>query len=214
MVDSMIAITCGATLLVTSALTASVLSCFRKCGPNQAMVISGLGTAGAGSAFRIVQGGGAVVYPLVQQASYLNLEVMTINVRNTTPMHTKNGVPINLKLVAQIKIGSSEKSLALAARHLLDKSEKDIKDIAYDAIIGRLQAAVGTMELERILSTLTAFGDHLATAATADLDHLGLVVVALTINEIKDEVGYLEQVGRKQTLALKTRLDAAEAALA
>ena len=72
-------------------------SLYQKCGPNEAMVISG-----GGKEPTIIVGGGAVVLPMIQQKDILSLEVMPIEVRSNAPMITRNGVPIFVHGVAQI----------------------------------------------------------------------------------------------------------------
>lgn len=51
-----------------------VSSFYQKCGPNQAMIISGMLSGEDDRKFKIVVGGGATVFPVIQQRSFLSLE--------------------------------------------------------------------------------------------------------------------------------------------
>src|SRR5436309_1622188 len=80
-------------------LILAVAKRYRKVGPNQVMVISGrrhrMKTADGRtevSGYRIRQGGGAFIFPLLERVDALSLEVMTLDI--TTPeVYTKPGVP-------------------------------------------------------------------------------------------------------------------------
>src|SRR3989338_3344979 len=80
-----------------------------KVGLNEALIISG-GRRGV----RIVKGGGTFVWPIVEEAQYLLLEIITINIK-TPEVYTTTGVPIILEAVAQIKVGGDETSIRTAA---------------------------------------------------------------------------------------------------
>jgi hypothetical protein len=71
-----------AVFLVFFMLIVVVLKRYRKVGPNEAMIISGGMTRGVP---KVVQGGGAFVWPIIQKAEILSLEVITIDVRTSTP---------------------------------------------------------------------------------------------------------------------------------
>src|ERR1700730_1821198 len=96
--------------IVLVMLAAVIPSLWQKCGPNQAMIISGLNHGGR--RYRIVAGGGAVLLPFFQQRNDLSLEVMTIEVHSQAPMITKTGVPIFVEGVAQVKVKGDEDSIA------------------------------------------------------------------------------------------------------
>jgi flotillin len=94
----------------------------KKVGPNQVLVISGRGEGQerrqcrrhVESRFRIVTGGRAFVWPVLERVDDLSLEIMTIDI--TTPdVPTVQGVPVTVDGVAQVKIGSDENSIRTAA---------------------------------------------------------------------------------------------------
>ncbi|HEY9784767.1 MAG TPA: SPFH domain-containing protein [Candidatus Obscuribacterales bacterium] len=185
----------------------TISSFYQKCGPNQAMIISGMLAGEDDRKFKIVVGGGATVYPVIQQRSFLSLEVMTIEVKSMAPIITRNGVPIYVEGVAQVKVKGDPASIATAAEQFLDKSEDEITQIAHETLVGHLRAILGTMEVEELIQSFDAFAQKVQEVSLADLAKMGLTVVSFTIKEIKDNVGYLEALGRKRTAEAKREAD-------
>jgi flotillin len=182
-------------------------SLFQKCGPNEAMIVSGWGATSGPHGVKIVKGGGTVVLPLIQQRSFLSLEVMTIEVRSNAPVITKNGVPIFVEGVAQVKVKGEEESIATAAEQFLGKSSDEIINIAHETLVGHLRAILGTMEVEEVIQHFDAFAQRVQEVSINDLHKMGLTVVSFTIKEIKDNVGYLEALGRTRTAEAKRAAD-------
>lgn len=180
---------------------------YQKCGPNQAMIISGMWAGEDDRKFKIVVGGGATVMPVIQQRAFLSLEVMTIEVHSTAPIITKNGVPVFVEGVAQVKVKGDPVSIATAAEQFLDKDEEEIANIAHETLVGHLRAILGTMEVEELIQSFDSFAMKVQEVSLADLAKMGLTVVSFTIKEIKDNVGYLEALGRKRTAEAKREAD-------
>lgn len=174
------------------------VSCFQKCGPNEAMIISGHGTQEGERKFRIVVGGGAIVNPLMQQKAFLSLETMTIDVISQVPMITKSGVPMFVEGVAQIKVSNNEDAIAAAAQQFLNKDPEQIAGIAHQTLVGHLRAILGTLEVEQLIQNNEAFLSEVQKTSAKDLENMGMEIVSFTIKEIKDNVGYIEALGRTQ----------------
>jgi len=180
---------------------------YQKCPPNQAMIISGFGAGDHDRQFKIVVGGGAVMLPMIQQKNILSLEVMTIEVRANAPMITKNGVPLSVEGVAQVKVKGDGISIATAAEQFLGKSDEEVSNIAHETLVGHLRAILGTMTVEELIQSFDSFAQKVQEVSIADLAKMGLTVVSFTIKEIKDNVGYLEALGRQQTAEAKRNAD-------
>jgi len=180
---------------------------YQKCSPNQAMIISGFGAGQRDRNFKIVVGGGAIVYPMIQQRNVLSLEIMTIEVHAQAPMITKNGVPIFVEGVAQVKVKGDDVSIATAAEQFLGKSDEEIANIAHESLVGHLRAILGTMTVEELIQSFDRFAQQVQEVSLGDLAKMGLTVVSFTIKEIKDSVGYLEALGRQQTAEAKRNAD-------
>jgi len=106
-----------------------ILSRWRKVGPNEAMIISGGSIFFRRRGFRIVQGGGAFIWPVLEQVQKLSLEIMTLDV-NVVDVYTAQGVPVTVDGVAQVKVRGDESAIATAAEQFLGKTPEQIREIA------------------------------------------------------------------------------------
>lgn len=172
---------------------------YQKCGPNEAMIVSGFGASESDRKFKIVVGGGAVVMPVIQQRAFLSLEVMPIEVRSAAPIITKSKIPIFVEGVAQVKVKGDDVSIATAAEQFLGKTDEEIANIAHETLVGHLRAMLGTMEVEDLIESFEGFAHRAQEISQVDLAKMGLTVVSFTIKEIKDNVGYLEALGKKRS---------------
>src|SRR4051794_25739935 len=75
-------------------------SLYRKAGPHEALVVYGVrGT-------RIIKGRGAVIFPVVENARMLSLELMSFDVAPDKDLYTRQGVAVSVEAVAQLKVKS------------------------------------------------------------------------------------------------------------
>ncbi|MBS1991690.1 MAG: flotillin family protein [Cyanobacteria bacterium SZAS LIN-3] len=176
-----------------------MLNLYQKCGPNEAMIITGYVPGG----IQVVRGGGAVVWPLINQKHSLSLEVMTIEVHSQAAMITRNGVPIYVEGVAQVKVRGEEEAIATAAERFLNKSMDEIATVAHETLVGHLRAILGTMSVEDLIQSFDSFAQRVQEVSVADLAKMGLTVDSFTIKEIRDTVGYLDALGKKNTAEAK-----------
>lgn len=180
---------------------------YQKCGPNEAMLITGYTPGG----IQVVRGGGRIVVPLIHQKHILSLEVMTIEVHSQAPMITKNGIPIYVDGVAQVKVRGDEEAIATAAERFLNKNQEEIATVAHETLVGHLRAILGTMTVEELIQSFDSFACKVQEVSVADLAKMGLTVDSFTIKEIRDTVGYLEALGKKQTAEAKRNASIGEA---
>lgn len=194
----------GMIVVVIGALFSMLVGMFQKCPPNQAMIVYGGAT---GRAPKIIRGGGTIVVPLIQQRSFLSLEVMTIDVKPTAAIITRTGVPVIVEGVAQIKVAGDDDSISTAAEQFLGKNADEIMSIAHETLIGHLRGILGTMEVEELIQKTDAFSQRVQEHSIPDLKKMGLTIVSFTIKEVRDTMGYLEQLGRKQAAETKQYAD-------
>ncbi len=182
---------------------------YRKVGPNEVLIISGLNhtfTDAHGRklkvGYRLKKGGGAFVWPLVERADILSLEIMTLDV--TTPeVYTEQGVPVMVDGVAQIKFKGDDESIRTAAEQFLSKGRDEIMRIALQTVEGHLRAILGTMTVEDIYKKRETFAQRVQEMAAADMANMGLQIVSFTLRDIRDRHGYLEALGKPRTAQVK-----------
>jgi len=173
-------------------------------GPNEALIISGRANTMIDPqgnkhelGFRIVKGGNAFIWPIIEKAERLSLELMTLEIQ-TPEVMTKLGVPILVDGVAQIKVKSEDFSIITAAEQFLGKSKSEIMSIAHQTLEGHLRAILGNMVVEDLINKREAFAFNVQDVSAPDLAKMGLVIVSFTIKEIRDNQKYLESLGKKR----------------
>ncbi len=199
----------GAAALVGFGLVTvlGLLSRYRKVGPNEALVISGMVKnrrldPSRSLGFKIQVGGGAFVWPAIQKADTLSLEVMTIHV-HTPEVYTDQGIPIQVDGIAQIKVDSTDVAIATAAEQFLGRGRNEIMEVALQTIEGHLRAILGTMKVEDIYKNREQFAQKVLEVAVADMANMGLRIVSFTLRDIKDGNGYLDALGKPRLAEVK-----------
>ncbi len=152
--------------------------------------------------YRMIRGGAAFRWPLLEQVDYLWLNVFTIPLE-IKRAYTLEGVPISVKAVANVKIKSDDISLAAAAERFLKMPPEQIQRVIFQTLEGHLRAILGTLTVEEVNSDRQSFAQKLTSESAADLERMGIGVDVLTIQEISDEEGYLDALGRKRTAEVK-----------
>jgi len=180
-----------------------------KAGPNEVLVISGRrrklreadGTTST-VGFRIIKGGGAFIWPIIEKYDILSLEIMTIDVK-TPEVYTITGVPVLVDGVAQIKVKGDDVSISTAAEQFLSMTLVQIMNIATQTLEGHLRAIVGTLTVEDIYKNRDAFAQRVQEVAAADLANMGLTIISFTLRDIRDDQGYLDALGKPRTAQVK-----------
>lgn len=180
-----------------------------KVGPNTVLVISGRKRtitdpdgARRTIGFRVVKGGGAFVWPVIERSDLLSLELMTLDV-NTPEVYTKFGVPILVDGVAQIKVKGDDISIFTAAEQFLSKTQTEVSQIAIQTVEGHLRAILGTLTVEEAYGNRDAFAQKVQEVASSDLANMGLTIISFTIRDIRDKSGYLEALGKPRIAQVK-----------
>jgi flotillin len=152
--------------------------------------------------FRVVRGGAALRVPVLEQVAYLSLNIISIGLK-ISKAYTKEGVAVTVEAVANVKIGGDDVSLRGAAERFLGMSSDQIKGVIFQTLEGHLRAILGTLTVEEINADRQAFAQKMTDEAAVDLKKMGVNIDILTIQQISDEMGYLDALGKKRTAEVK-----------
>lgn len=183
------------------------------CQPSEVLIFAGLRrTNGSGErvGYRTVRGGSALRIPLLEEVMRLDLSNMIIDLR-VENAYSKGGVPLNVSGVANIKISGEEPGIDNAIERLIGKSQDDIRHIAKETLEGNLRGVMASLTPEQLNEDKITFARTLLEEAEDDLQKLGLALDTLQIQNISDDVRYLDSIGRKQLVELKRDSRIAEA---
>ncbi len=160
-----------------------------KVPPNTAAIFTGrrhMLADGRIVGYRIVQGGAAFKWPLLEQVDYLSLNVFTIPLE-IKRAYTLKGVPISVKAVANVKIKSDGNSLMAAAERFLGMSRDQVQRAIFQTLEGHLRFILGKLTVEDVNSDRARFAQKLASEAAVDLERMGVVLDVLTIQDVEIE---------------------------
>jgi flotillin len=152
--------------------------------------------------FRVVRGGAGLLIPVLEKVAYLSLNVMSIPLK-IQRAYTKEGVPVTVEAVANVKIAGDDLSLRAAAERFLGMTTEQIKGVIFQTLEGHLRAILGTLTVEEINADRQAFAQKMTDEAAVDLKKMGVNIDILTIQQISDEQGYLDALGKKRTAEVK-----------
>ncbi len=180
-----------------------------RCPANKILVISGR-VAGEGAA-RCISGGGTFVWPVVQEYEFLSLDPVRIDVKLPDALSLEN-IRISVPSVFTVAIGIDEVIRQNAAIRLLTLTHEQIESTARDIIIGQLRAVIATMNIDQINRDREAFLQRVQHQLEPELMKVGLTLLNVNIQDLRDESGYLEALGKQAAAQAiqKARGDVAE----
>lgn len=181
-----------------------VVKNYKKVSPNEALVISGKGTVTAtGKAgFRVVQGGATFVWPVFEKAETMRLGLMKIPV-SITGAPNKDGVPVTIEAVANVKISNEQKMLMAAVERFLGMEPDEIMDIIKGVLEGTLRQILGTLTIEQIVQDREALSRRVVEVNGEELSKIGVVCDNFVISDVKDTKGYIDAMGARRVAEVK-----------
>jgi flotillin len=182
------------------------------CQPNEVLVFSGttrqssVGVVG----YRIIKGGRTLRKPIIEAVDRIELTNMIIEVA-VTNAYSKGGIPLSVNGVANIKIPGELPLLHNALERFLGRSRQEIMQVARETLEGNLRGVLATLTPEQVNQDKEAFALKLTEEAEHDLNRMGLVLDTLKIQNVSDEVGYLDAIGRMRSAHIRRDAAIAEA---
>jgi flotillin len=183
------------------------------CQPSEVLIFSGRRrVAGNGriAGYRIIRGGRGIRVPLFETVNRMDLTNMIIDVR-VTNAYSKGGIPLSVQGVANIKVPGEEPLLNNCLERFLGQSREDIMKIARETLEGNLRGVLAGLTPEQVNKDKEEFASKLAEEAEQDFSRLGLVVDTLKIQNVSDDVGYLDAIGRQISAQIRRSAQIAEA---
>lgn len=148
--------------------------------------------------------------PIVERVSRVDLTTIPIDVtvRNA---YSKGGIPLIVQGIANVKVSARDPVAHNAVERLLEKPFEEMMHIAKDTLEGNLRGVLATLTPEEANEDRLKFAGRLIEEADEDLKKLGLELDTLKIQNLTDEVNYLDSIGRQQTADILKKARVAEA---
>lgn len=167
---------------------------YKRCPSNQILVVYGK-VAGSGTS-KVYHGGGAFVWPLVQDYTYLSLTPFNLNVRLDNGI-AKGNIVTRVDTNFTIAISTEEAITVNAAERLLGLDVEQVANLANEAIIGQLRQIVSTMSIDDLNTNRDEFAKQIDQLVETELNKLGLTAINVNINHINDSAGVLDAKGKR-----------------
>jgi flotillin len=182
---------------------------FVRCPANRVLVIQGA-LVGHGRSSRCINGGLAFVWPAIQQADFLDLTPMVINIPLKGALSQQN-IRVNVPSAFTIAIDHSPDGMLNAATRLLGLSQDEIESKASEVIFGQLRLTIASLTIEEINQNRDRFAESIRGNIDPELKKFGLCLLNVNITDITDESGYIESIGKKaaSTAVNQAKIDVA-----
>jgi flotillin len=180
-------------LLVTMTLV-FLASRYKRCPSDQILVI--FGKVGEGQSADCIHGGGALVWPLIQDYAFMDLTPMTISIPLQNALSQQN-IRINVPSTFTVGVSTEPGIMNNAAERLLNLPQEEIEEMAKEIIFGQLRLTVASLTIEQINQDRERFLEEIRKNVAPELNKIGLYLINVNITDITDSSDYIESIGKK-----------------
>lgn len=181
-------------VLAAFIILTALLNRYRRCPSDKILVI--YGTTSNGGSAKCVHGGGAFVWPVVQDYAYLSLTPISIEANLINALSRQN-IRVDVPCRFTVGISTEGESMNNAAERLLGLTPNDIQEMARDILFGQLRLVIASMSIEELNSDRDKFQESIMTNVEIELKKIGLKLINVNVTDIKDESGYIEALGKE-----------------
>ncbi|MDR0680936.1 MAG: flotillin family protein [Dysgonamonadaceae bacterium] len=179
--------------VVVFILVMSLVSRYKRCPSDKILVV--YGNTG-GSSAKCIHGGGAFIWPVIQDFAYLSLIPISIEANLTNALSRQN-IRVDVPCRFTVGISTESDSMNNAAERLLGLTSDQIQELARDILFGQLRLVIATMSIEEINSDRDKFLENISKNVEAELKKIGLKLINVNVTDIKDESGYIAALGKE-----------------
>ena len=187
---------------------------YLKAQPNEALILTGrkykvkvVGPDGkervVTRGWRAIVGGATLRIPVIERISRISLELMNLADVKVVSAYSKEGVPVTIDAVANVKISSEADMLARAVERFLSTPPQQIQRIIKETLEGQLRDIIGVLTVEELYQKRDMFVQKVLEQSGDELAKIGVLIDIINIQDIRDERGYLEALGIKRTAEVK-----------
>lgn len=183
------------------------------CPPNRVAVISGRSRddgEGTARGYRILRGGRTIRIPLLERVDWMDLNTIAIEL-SVQNAYSKGSIPLDVQAVGDVKVSSREGVIENSIERFLSRPTGYVQQIAKETLEANLRGVLATLTPEEVNEDRLKFASVLIEEADDDMRTLGLDLDVLKIQNVTDEAGYLDSVGRRRTAQVIKEARVAEA---
>ena len=166
---------------------------YKRCPSDAILVI--YGRVGDMTA-KCIHGGGALIWPLIQDCSFLSLTPMTISIPLQGALSLQN-IRVHVPSTFTVGISTDPAVITNAAERLLGLNPPEIEQMAREIIFGQLRLTVASLTIEQINQDRESFLASVRRNVEPELNKIGLYLINVNITDITDVSGYIDALGKK-----------------
>lgn len=173
---------------------AAVIRRYRRCPSDKILVVYGK-VAGKGLSAKCYHGGAAFIWPVIQDYRYLDLTPMAIDINLQGALSLQN-IRVNTPSTFTVGVSTEPGVMENAAERLLEMDMKRIAELARDLIFGQMRVVLATMPIEEINADRDKLIENISNGVEVELKKVGLRLINVNIQDITDESGYIDALGK------------------
>ncbi|MBR0294500.1 MAG: SPFH domain-containing protein [Bacilli bacterium] len=166
-----------------------LLCSYTKAGPDEAIMISGLGKR------RILRGQAGWRLPFLQRKDRLSLKVFQVDIKTREPIPTHEFININVDGVANLKISSDPALLERAFEATLGMGENELIEQVKQVLEGNMREIVGTVGIRELVQDRKGVATKVQENVIPDMGKLGIELVNFNIQNFSDRNNVIENLG-------------------
>jgi flotillin len=148
--------------------------------------------------------------PLVETVESMDLRTMSIDivVHNA---YSKGNIPLKIHAIANVKAHTNPLLLRNAVERFLGREQNEIRIVAQQTLEGAVREVLALLTPEQVNEDRLTFAEALVKSVRDDFDKLGLELDTLKIQNVSDDKGYLDALGRPRIADVLRQAEQAEA---
>lgn len=182
----------GIMILVVIATIWGILSRFRKCPSNQALVV--YGRTGGHTSSKVYIGGAAFIWPVLQGYDFLSLKPIHITCDIDKAL-SKEKIRITLPTVFTVAISTKPDIIQNAAIRLLGLDSAGINKVVQEIVYGQIRDIIAVMDINEINSNRDKFQAQVREKIESELIKVGLDLLNVNFKDISDSADFIKNLG-------------------
>ncbi len=184
----------GAVFLFFSTLFLFALR-YKRCPSDKVLVVYGkVGEPGISA--KCYHGGAAFIWPVLQAYEFLELTPIPIDIKLEGALSQQN-IRINTPSTFMVGISTEPGVMENAAERLLGLTLEEVRQLARDIIFGQMRVVIATMPIEEINADRDQLIKKISEGVEVELKKVGLRLINVNIQDITDESGYIDALGKE-----------------
>ena len=166
-----------------------LLCSYTKAGPDEAIMISGLGRR------KILRGQAGWKLPFLQRKDKLSLKVFQVDIKTRESIPTNEFININVDGVANLKISSDPQLLERAFEATLGMNQDNLIEQVKQVLEGNMREIVGTVGIRQLVQDRKGVASKVMENVVPDMEKLGIELVNFNIQNFSDGNHVIENLG-------------------